>query len=86
MRALHLVKKARLDNLYLETSGCVNPMLLCRAIQEIGSDRVIFGSDSPFFHPKVCQFAVQLAIRDLVNRSEIEERLFERNFIEVLSL
>lgn len=44
---------ARYPNVYLETSAMPYPDLIRRAVEEIGADRVIFGSDGPGCNPRL---------------------------------
>jgi predicted TIM-barrel fold metal-dependent hydrolase len=50
----------RRPNIYLETSGMPMGPKIAEAVREIGADRVMYGSDSPFHHPRVEQLKVQL--------------------------
>lgn len=43
----------RYDNLYLETSGMPMGCQIANAYRLVGSERVMFGIDSPFHHPTV---------------------------------
>ena len=43
----------RLSNLYLEMSGMPMPSKIYEAYKTVGSDRVMFGIDSPFHAPQV---------------------------------
>lgn len=38
----------RYKNIYLETSGQMNPLILKDAIKKIGSQRIVFGTDWPY--------------------------------------
>ena len=40
-------------NVYLETSGMPMPTKIREAVERVGPDRVLFGSDIPFHHPKI---------------------------------
>lgn len=46
------------ENLYFDTSGCMNPKIMRRAIDVIGEDHVFFGTDRPFFDLAVSQFVL----------------------------
>ena len=65
MECLHFlerddVKKAK--NLNMETSGtAVSPYLIRRACQLLGAERVIYGTDTPYFHPSLGIMKVKLA-------------------------
>ena len=52
---------ARNPNVYLETSGMPMPTKIREAVDRVGPDRVMFGSDIPFHHPKVEIDRVKLA-------------------------
>ncbi|MEG6614930.1 amidohydrolase family protein [Peptococcaceae bacterium 1198_IL3148] len=43
----------RYDNLYLEMSGMPMGSKIKQAYDEIGKDRIMFGTDAPFHHPTV---------------------------------
>jgi predicted TIM-barrel fold metal-dependent hydrolase len=44
---------ARNDNVYLETSGMPMHSKIREAVERVGPDRVLYGSDTPFHHPSV---------------------------------
>ena len=44
---------ARNPNVYLETSGMPMHSKIREAVERVGSDRVLYGSDTPFHHPSV---------------------------------
>lgn len=41
------------ESVYLDTSYSACPWMICRAIERLGTDRVIFGSDGPLIHPAI---------------------------------
>lgn len=41
----------RFPNLYADTSGVRSVDILAEAVQRVGPERIIFGSDGPFLHP-----------------------------------
>lgn len=43
----------RNPNVYLETSGMPMHSKMCEAVERVGPDRVLYGSDTPFHHPSV---------------------------------
>jgi len=49
--AIDMAKKY--SNLYLETSGMPMHTKIREAYEQVGSDRVMFGTDAPFHHPSV---------------------------------
>jgi predicted TIM-barrel fold metal-dependent hydrolase len=44
---------ARNPNVYLETSGMPMHTKIAEAVERVGPDRVLYGSDAPFHHPAV---------------------------------
>jgi len=48
-----------LDNIFLETSGCLYPKLIKKAVEILGADRIIFGSDRPFHDYKVSLYSIK---------------------------
>jgi predicted TIM-barrel fold metal-dependent hydrolase len=52
---------ARNPNVYLETSGMPMHTKIKEAVDRIGSDRVLYGSDAPFHHPAVEILRVQVS-------------------------
>ncbi len=72
----------RMDNLYLETSAMPMGTKIKEAIDVVGKDRVMYGSDFPFHNP-----AVEIARATAVNLSEEEfELYFYRNAKNLLGL
>lgn len=49
------------DNIFVETSSCYVPWILEKAVSVVGDDRIVFGSDFPFYHPGVSLKVVELA-------------------------
>ena len=52
---------ARHPNVWLETSGMPMSLKIKEAVEKVGADRVMYGSDGPWHEPKVEQLKVQLA-------------------------
>ena len=71
----------RYRNVYLETSGMPCSGMLRRAVAECGPDRLLFGSDYPYWDPEVERARIEMA--GLGNRAtrlilgENAERLFD---------
>jgi predicted TIM-barrel fold metal-dependent hydrolase len=61
---------ARHPNVYLETSGMPMHTKIAEAVERVGPERVLYGSDAPFHHPVVEVAKVRLSglPPDLVNR------------------
>jgi predicted TIM-barrel fold metal-dependent hydrolase len=51
----------RNPQVYLETSGMPMPTKIREAVERVGRERVLFGSDIPFHHPKIEIDRVRLA-------------------------
>jgi predicted TIM-barrel fold metal-dependent hydrolase len=51
----------RRPNVYLETSGMPMHTKIREAVERVGPDRVLYGSDAPFHHPKVEMLKVELS-------------------------
>jgi len=52
---------SRHQNVYLETSGMPSSAMLQRAATECGPQRLLFGSDYPFWHPEVERARIESA-------------------------
>jgi uncharacterized protein len=52
---------ARNPNVYLETSGMPMHTKIKDAVDRVGPDRVLYGSDAPFHHPAVEILRVQVS-------------------------
>jgi predicted TIM-barrel fold metal-dependent hydrolase len=68
-------------NTYLETSGMTSPAMLRRAVDEVGGERILFGSDYPFWHPAIERARVEAARLDRTSSrlilGENAQRLFD---------
>ena len=51
----------RNPNVYLETSGMPMHTKIREAVERVGADRVLYGSDAPFHHPTVEMSKVRLS-------------------------
>ncbi len=72
----------RLDNLYLEISGMPMPSKIKEAYETVGSDRVMFGIDSPFHQPSV---EIQKVLTSGLNEEQ-QKRVFYDNAAKLLNL
>jgi predicted TIM-barrel fold metal-dependent hydrolase len=52
------------SNIDLETSGMTSPSMLRRAVAECGPERILFGSDYPYWHPLVERTRIEAARLD----------------------
>jgi predicted TIM-barrel fold metal-dependent hydrolase len=66
---------ARNRNVYLETSGMPMHTKIREAVERVGSDRVLYGSDAPFHHPRVEIEKVRLSGLD----AELVQRVLGTN-------
>lgn len=81
-KSLELVKEERLDNVYLETSAVNFPDLVGRAVESVGCDKVLFGSDVPFMDFRIGKITVELA--DISDRDK--EAIFSGNACSLFGL
>jgi len=49
---IHTIRDRGAGNVYVDTSAMRDPAMVSRAIAAIGADRILFGSDFPFYMPK----------------------------------
>lgn len=70
-----------LENIYLDTSGCFHPKLIEKAVQLLGNDKVIFGTDRPFHSFEMSLYAVNCCGFD----NEVKEMVLSTNLLNVLS-
>jgi predicted TIM-barrel fold metal-dependent hydrolase len=68
------------DNVYLETSGIQFPEAIRLAINLLGSEKVIFGSDLPYLHPDVELHKIML----LGLKEEELEKILSKNILTLL--
>ena len=77
MRAL---QKARGDNLFIDTSSArsILPRLLEGAVEEVGADRLLYGTDTPVYYSAM-QWArvVCTDLSESVKRKILRENAFE---------
>ncbi|MHA2069709.1 MAG: amidohydrolase family protein [Candidatus Thorarchaeota archaeon] len=74
---LDMIKNERnRDNVYLDTSGCMNPLIMRKAIDVMGDDRILFGTDLPFYDYEVSRFVLdQTGIEDSALRKILYENV-----------
>lgn len=78
--AIDMAKKY--PNLYLETSGMPMHTKIKEAYEQVGPDRVMFGTDIPFHHPSV---EIQRAMVSGLDTNQLED-LFYNNIKKLLKL
>jgi predicted TIM-barrel fold metal-dependent hydrolase len=78
--SINLFKKATLKNIYADTSGCYDPQLIRMAVDVLGDDRILFGSDEPYLNMNMGLYCLKLAKLSRTSMkkvlSENAERLF----------
>jgi len=75
--AIDMAKK--FSNLYLETSGMPMHTKIKEAYEQVGSGRILFGTDVPFHHPSV---EIQRSMVSGLNESQLKDLFY--NNAEVL--
>jgi predicted TIM-barrel fold metal-dependent hydrolase len=71
---------SRHPNVWLETSGQPMSSKILEAVEKVGADRVMYGSDGPFHHPKVEQLKVQLSGLDETRLADVMHNTAQRLF------
>jgi predicted TIM-barrel fold metal-dependent hydrolase len=83
IRALQKLHEASyLGNIFLETSGCFHPQLIRRAVDILGNEKIIFGTDRPFHDYKVSLFTIDSCDFD----NQTKENILFRNIERVLHI
>lgn len=72
----------KFDNLFLETSGMPMGCQIKNAYENVGSERVMFGIDSPFHHPTV---EIQRILSCGLNDTQLED-VFYNNAARLMKL
>ena len=72
----------RYDNIYLEMSGMPMGCKVKQAYDEIGHDRIMFGTDAPFHHPTV---EIQKVLTSGLDENELND-VFYNNAAKLMSL
>jgi uncharacterized protein len=70
----------RHPNVWLETSGMPMSVKVREAVEKVGSDRVMYGSDGPWHEPAVEQLKVQLSGLDEVQLEDVMHWTAQRLF------
>jgi predicted TIM-barrel fold metal-dependent hydrolase len=82
-----VVKKAleaskNVKNIWFETSGITAPIRIEKAVEVIGPERILFGSDAPW-----CSFrSIFYCVEDSLLNEKIKNLIFYENFIKLLNL
>lgn len=73
-------RSRHLENIYLDTSGCFHPKLIEKAVQLLGNDKIIFGTDRPFHSYEMSLYAVNCCNFN----NEVKEKVLSSNLLSVL--
>jgi len=77
-----IIAAQKCENIYLETSAMPYPHLIAKAVNRIGSKRILFASDGPGCPPDLELEKIRLAKLD----NKDEENLLFRNIRKILSI
>lgn len=75
-------------NVYLDTSGVILTHKIVEAVQRVGSDRIIFGTDGPHKEPDTVSFAKRELekIKNLRLNLADEEKILGKNILRLLKI
>jgi uncharacterized protein len=59
--SLDILKTENLKNLYLDTSANKLPFLIEKAVDTIGSDKLLFGSDEPYADVRMSKYCIEIS-------------------------
>lgn len=59
--SLNILKKEKLQNLYLDTSANKLPFLIENAVEMIGSEKLLFGSDEPYADVRMSKYCIEIS-------------------------
>jgi len=77
-----LVASKNLKNIWFETSGITTPFRIEMAVDIIGPERILFGSDAPW-----CSFrAIYYGVEDTLLDEKIKSMIFYENFVKLNNL
>jgi uncharacterized protein len=71
----------RRPNVYLETSGMPMHTKIAEAVERVGRERVMYGSDAPFHHPAVEILRVQVSGLNAAELDDVLHRSGRRLFL-----
>jgi len=74
-RAISSIKEERVDNVYLDTSNGKLPWLIDKAVNILGEERILFGSDEPYADVRVAKYLIELTTIS----TEAKECIFYKN-------
>jgi predicted TIM-barrel fold metal-dependent hydrolase len=83
IRALEKTRQADyLDNVFFDTSGCFNPALVKKAVEILGDDKIVFGSDRPFQDYQISLYTINSCKFGAKTRQNILFKNIERILLQ----
>lgn len=79
--ALDLIRKAKSENIYLDTSAGKLPWLIEEAVRLVGANHILLGSDEPYADLRVSKYCVDLCDISNKDKESILYKNFERIYI-----
>ncbi|KAF6245814.1 amidohydrolase family protein [Nitrosopumilus sp. b2] len=71
-----------IKNIWFETSGITTPFRIEMAVEKIGAERILFGSDAPW-----CSFrSIFYGVEDSLLDEKIKNQIFYENFMNLLNI
>jgi len=84
-KAITCIKEERVDNIYLDTSNGKLPWLIEKAVNDLGAERILFGSDEPYADMWVAKYLIDLSDISTGAKESIfyknVERLYRRQLL-----
>jgi predicted TIM-barrel fold metal-dependent hydrolase len=81
IRAFQRIHEAKYsENIFLETSGCFHPQLIKKAVEVLGNEKIIFGTDRPFHDYAISRYTIQCCNFE----KNTEENILFRNLQRIL--
>lgn len=74
-KAIKLIKSEQVNNIYLDTSNGKLPWLIKKAVDQLGKEKILFGSDEPYADIRVARHLIYLADIDI----DAKEYIFHKN-------
>ena len=81
MGCIKRISQEKINNVMMEISGLANYWILEEAVDTLGSDKIIFGSDYPFCNPSIF---VHLVETSNISASD-KENIFSKNLMSLFN-
>lgn len=75
-----LLETRYLDNIFLDTAGCLYPELVKKAVKLFGGNKIIFGTDRPFHDYDISLYTIRRCKFD----KEVNKDILFRNLLRIL--